>query len=317
MDPESSESDLRPGGAAPERWLVLEVAVDGEEDCEAAVRALSDSGAMAVEELAHGVRTAFPDSVPGRAARDDALKALAEVVDRPGAVTESSVPHELWEESWRHGLGPRQVSPRILVRPSWSDPVPLGEGVHELVLDPGVAFGTAEHATTRGALRLLDGLCRPGQSLLDLGSGSAILSIAAALLGARRVVAVDFDPFATGAALENVAFNQVESVVEVREAMLTATSVAALGPVDGILANIQSHILIDLLPGISTAVVPGGWVILSGILQTEAADMRRAAEGAGLLGSAEDAEGEWWTAAFTRAVPDSPPPSAATGRMPE
>jgi ribosomal protein L11 methyltransferase len=293
------------------------VVVEGEEESEAAVWALTEAGATAVEEFARGVRTAFPDSAAGRASREAAVAALAEVVLRPGSVTESSVPHEVSEESWRHGLGPRQVSPRILVRPSWIDPVPLGEGVHELVLDPGVAFGTAEHPTTRGALRILDSLCRPGQSLLDLGSGSAILSIAAALLGARRVVAVDFDPFATGAALENVAFNQVESVVEVREAMLTATSVAALGPVDGILANIQSHILTVLLPGISTAVVPGGWVILSGILQTEAGDMRRAAEGVGLEYLSEDAEGEWWTAAFTRAVRDSPPPFAASARTRE
>jgi len=307
-DPLPASDDAK-GRGTPTQWLVIDVQIDEGQLRDHVVMELFDAGATAVEELPEGVRTAFPDTGDGRRKRDEALEVLGQLLGDSGGiagpVAERIVPHEVWEESWRHGLGPRQVSERILVRPTWSDPVPLSEGVHELVLDPGVAFGTAEHATTRGALRLLDALCRPGQKLLDLGSGSAILSIAAALLGARTVVAVDFDPFATGAALENIARNGVGEVVTVKEAMLTPSGVVALGPVDGIMANIQSGILTELLPGIAEALRPGGWVILSGILRIEASRMQARAEQAGLSLEAEDGEDEWWSAVFRKSMEPS------------
>ena len=100
--------------------------------------------------------------------------------------------HEDWAETWKRGLAPRWVTPRILVRPSWTSP-PAEIPAVEIVLDPGMAFGTAEHGTTRGCLRLLDGVVQTGDRVLDVGSGSGILAIAAVLLGAAEVIAVEAD----------------------------------------------------------------------------------------------------------------------------
>ncbi len=125
-----------------------------------------------------------------------------------------------WESVWRHGLGSRKLTDRIVVTPSWCRPEAeeLAEGrAVVVVVDPGMAFGTAEHGTMRGALRLLDCALSPGESLLDAGCGSAILAITASILGADHVLAVDLDPYATEAAGENVRRNQVSERVTIRD----------------------------------------------------------------------------------------------------
>ncbi|MCA1791096.1 MAG: 50S ribosomal protein L11 methyltransferase, partial [Thioalkalivibrio sp.] len=118
-------------------------------------------------------------------------------------------PHEEWAESWRRGLAPRRLTERLVVRPSWMEIEDPREGDLVIVLDPGMAFGTAEHGTTRGCIRLLDRAVAPGERVLDVGAGSAILSIAAALLGASDVLAVEWDPLATEAIEENIERNGV------------------------------------------------------------------------------------------------------------
>jgi ribosomal protein L11 methyltransferase len=162
-----------------------------------------------------------------------------------------------------------------------------------LTLDPGVAFGTAEHGTTRGCLRLLDRVVDGGQRLLDLGAGSGILAIAAALLGAAEVVAVEGDLMACEALEENLGRNRVVDRVRVVPRWADPASLRGLGPVDGVVANIEWGRLQPLVPALHAAVAPGGWVVLSGILAAELPEARSHAEGLGLRLREVDVDGEW------------------------
>lgn len=207
--------------------------------------------------------------------------------------------HEDWAETWKRGLGFRRITERIAVRPSWvEEPAESPDIV--VVLDPGMAFGTAEHGTTRGCLRLLDGVVAPGERLLDVGAGSGILAIAAVLLGASEVVALEGDPLSCEALAENLEHNGVADRVPWIEGFVDADGVAGHGPVDGIVANIESGPLARLMPGFARAVRAGGWLILSGILAEELPTLRAAAENEGFAFRMSDADGEWRAAWFER-----------------
>ena len=206
--------------------------------------------------------------------------------------------HEDWAETWRRGLAPRRLTDRLVVRPSWMEVPDPREGDLVIVLDPGMAFGTAEHGTTRGCLRLLDQAVQQDERVLDIGAGSGILSIAAALLGASEVHAVESDPLATEAIEENVARNGVADRVRWSELQVDVPWLEATRPVHGIVANIESGILEPLLPGFQAAVGRGGWLILSGILEHEWPRMRAAGEAHGFGLVELDADGEWRSALF-------------------
>lgn len=206
-------------------------------------------------------------------------------------------PHEDWVDLWRQGVEARKVTPRLVVSPTWDPYIADGDEI-VIHLDPGVAFGTAEHATTRGCLRLLERHVRPFERIGDLGSGSGILAIAAAKLGADAVLAVDSDPLACGAASENVERNDVADRVTVREGLVDPAFLATEGPFDGIVANIETGVLLPLVPHLSAALFPGGWMILSGIQAHEATDIVETAVRAGLSLGESDEEPGWWSGAF-------------------
>ena len=168
------------------------------------------------------------------------------------------------------------------------------------VVDPGMAFGNAEHGTTRGCLRLLDGTVQEGDRVLDIGAGSGILSIAAAMLGAGGALAVEGDTLATETLQDNIERNGVGEVVSTLVEWADNESLRNLGPVDGIVANIEAGILTPLLPGLHSALRPGGWLILSGILDSQWSELEDAAAGAGLRPVELDADGEWRSGLFRR-----------------
>ena len=202
---------------------------------------------------------------------------------------------------WKRGLGVRRITDRIVVCPSWLEAgVQPGDVV--IQLDPGMAFGTAEHGTTRGCLRLLDGLVVGGEQVLDIGTGSGILAIAAARLGAANVRAVEMDPLACEAAVENAAANGVSDRVLVEEVAVTDGWMADLPVRDGVVANLETHLLLPLLGGLASSTRPGGWLLLSGILVDErdavVAAVRHVQAGMSL--EAEEVDGAWWSAAFRR-----------------
>ena len=207
---------------------------------------------------------------------------------------------EDWEELWKRGLAPRRVGPRIVIHPSWMEP-DVGPGDVVIQLDPGMAFGTAEHGTTRGCLRLLDGLIQSGETVLDVGTGSGVLAIAAALLGAETVHGVETDGLACHAARDNAAVNGVAHRLHIEEKTVDAAWLSAHTPVDGVVANLETHLLLPLLGGLWACRRPDGWMILSGILGHERDQVVEAvveaSRGAARLVD-EDRDGEWWSGAF-------------------
>jgi ribosomal protein L11 methyltransferase len=164
------------------------------------------------------------------------------------------------------------------------------------VIDPEMAFGTGEHGTTRGALRFIERVVQPGARVLDVGTGSAILAIGAAMLGATRVIGVDNDADAILNARDNIVRNGVADVVVLEEGFVDVAYLAAQGDsaFDVIVANVLSGVLKPLLASFFTSVVPGGFVILGGILEEEAEEMLDALARAGFVVTGEDLENEWW-----------------------
>jgi ribosomal protein L11 methyltransferase len=281
---------------SPERWLQLKVR--GSLDVGLVSSLLLDLGGTAVEESEEGLLTYLtpPDDLRefltltrGR------LQSLAPGV--PFDLTWKWQAQEDWEILWRRGLGIRRITPRLVVSPSWEEVEP-SPGEIVIKLDPGLAFGTAEHATTRGCLRVLDVMVTEGSRIADVGSGSGILSIAAARLGATRVLAMETDGPSCETALRNLHENGVQARVRVLHARAEPGAPLPDGPFDGIVANLQSHLIFPLLEGFRTSLDEGGWLILSGILSEEREAVLTAASDEGFLFLADDEEDGWWTGVF-------------------
>jgi ribosomal protein L11 methyltransferase len=202
-----------------------------------------------------------------------------------------------WSTRWRDGLAPRSFGPLTVV-PSWvAYRAKPGESV--IVLDPETAFGSGEHGSTRAALQLLVDLVCTGDAVLDLGSGSGILSIAAAQLGASRAVGIELDGEAILVAERNAERNQVTDRVSfvLGDARLL---VPLLRPADLVIANILRTVNVELLPAIRDVLKPRGKAIFSGMEEGEAALFRPELAGAGLREVRAIVDAGWWAVAVER-----------------
>jgi ribosomal protein L11 methyltransferase len=270
-------------------WLAVRVAAGDAR--EAALAALFELGSQGVQEAGDELVTHLAGDVsPG-----DVVAAVRRVAPHAVVVTERA-PDVDWTEEWKKGVGAHELGVLAIV-PPW-----LAAGrdpARTIVIEPEMAFGTGEHETTRGVVRLLPAAIRPGDRVADLGAGSAVLSIAAAKLGAGRVAAIELDHDAIANATANVARNGVAGVVTVLEGD-AAVLLPLVAPVRVVLANILSSVLLDLLPAIGQSLAPGGQAILSGILVEEREAMIAALARDGWTMEAEDVEGRWWTARVAR-----------------
>lgn len=176
-------------------------------------------------------------------------------------VSLSEVEDEDWATAWKAYYKPILVGEKLLIKPSWEDIEPTDRLVIEL--DPGMAFGTGTHATTTMCLEILERLIKGGERVIDVGCGSGILSIAAALLGASQVQALDYDPVAVKVARENITTSGVGAIVSVAQSDLLQ---AASGKAHIIVANIIARIIIQLIPQLDAFLAPGGLFIASGII---------------------------------------------------
>jgi len=293
-----------PAARGEQRWV--EISVEVERD------ALDDVVGLLGRYCSGG---AVVEDVPSDTARRTVIKGFLPVWDeetrqkleiallllsRSAPISEPSVTvlePENWAESWKAFFPPQHIGEHTVVVPTWHqyDPAPGEVIIH---LDPGMAFGTGLHATTRLCLIAVECYLQPGARVLDVGTGSGILSIAAALQGAAAVDAIDVDSVSVHVAADNASLNGVADRVRV-----------SLGTVGGrgrhdvprhratgydlVLANILAEVIIDLAEGLAAAVRPGGLLVGSGIIAEKTDAVAEALEGAGIAILAREQEGDW------------------------
>jgi len=293
-------------------WIALRITPDANRD--GVIAALFEAGSQGVQEDGASVVTHFPPT-----ARIDDIRDAVMTADPRADIAVSHAPETDYSQ-WRASVSAHQLG-NLVVAPAWLasefDPATT------VLIDPAMAFGTGEHPTTRSVIRLMQGmgltsgtnhgsakssikhdangdshiaepLIRPGDTVADLGAGSAVLSIAAAKLGAARVTAIEIDHDAIGNAEENVAANGVSDRVDVIEGD-AGILLPLLAPVRVVLANIISSVLIPLLPVIRGALDAHGQAVLSGILCEERSAMVEALDAAGWTIECEDTEDVWWS----------------------
>lgn len=206
-----------------------------------------------------------------------------------GLLQWKEVQEEDWASSWKEYFHPVKIGERIVIKPSWEEYTPA-ENDLIIELDPGMAFGTGTHHTTAMCCRALEEVIQPGQMVFDIGTGSGILAVAAAKLGATEVQAVDLDPVAVRVAKENVAINGVDGQVKVSQGdLLTGIT----GKADVIIANIIADIVIQLVKDIPGRLKDDGVFIASGIITERLSDVTAALLGNNLLLDKVIEEGGW------------------------
>jgi ribosomal protein L11 methyltransferase len=229
-------------------------------------------------------------------AREQAASLAAEL-RRLGAsdVTQRVVPDDDWTETWKQFFKPRRVGRRFVVRPSWESCEP-SEGDLEIELDPGQAFGTGDHPTTRLSLELMEGAEIAGREVADIGCGSGILAIGACLLGAKSVVAVDYDAVSVEVAEANAQRNGVSF------RCMQGDGFEPVGDArfDVVLTNIISAVLIRLAPHAANHVRSGGLWVVSGVIRQNWPDVFAAAERVGFEVAERREEDEWVGAILRR-----------------
>ncbi len=182
---------------------------------------------------------------------------------RDFSVQENFIVEKNWNEDWEKSREVIHVTDRIVIKPTFKN-YEAKQNEIVLTLDPKMSFGTGDHQTTRICLNFIEKYVKPGMKILDAGSGIAILGIAAAKLGAKKVIAFDIDEWSFENGIENTKLNQVEEVVEVRQCELNDIKEVNF---DMIVANIQKNILLDLAEGFKNRIKPNGILILSGLLE--------------------------------------------------
>lgn len=191
-----------------------------------------------------------------------------------------------WADAWKKYFKPLSVTEKLTIKPTWEE-YEAREDELIIELDPGMAFGTGTHPTTALCLKTLEGAIRGGETVIDVGTGSGILSIGAIRLGAERVLALDLDPIAVTSATENVKLNNLQDVIEVRQSDLLGvlrepgTEGSVRPPVDLVVANILAEIILLFIADVMDVLKPGGIYIASGIYKNKEEDVAAALLAAG------------------------------------
>ena len=267
------------------------------------------------------IRAYVPDDDDGAQARqriEEGLWHLGQVLAGSiGELTTRRIAEEDWANAWREHYHVLHLARRTVIKPSWREYMPQGDEV-VVELDPGMAFGTGLHPTTRNCLLVLEETVRPGDGVLDVGSGSGILAIAALKLGASRALALDVSPVAVETARENAVINGVGERMEVRLATLEGAGAEpfqplpaeldTLGPEIGVfevvVANIIARVIAQLAPALARATRPGGTLIASGIIAERRAEAEEPLRAAGLGDIRALVEGDWVTLVGRRPLAD-------------
>jgi ribosomal protein L11 methyltransferase len=262
------------------------------------IKRLADAGCLGVIEQDDAITAYFPETADISAIAAD-LSLLNTLLEKSGQArglffSHALIPEQDWNESWKKGFTPLDVGERFTILPPWEK---RHEGRINLVIDPGMAFGTGHHETTRSCLVLMEKYADTGakERFLDLGTGTGLLAVTASRLGYRHIVAIDTDPLAVDATRMNVEFNRVTNV-DIREGSV----VDAPGLFDCIAANIISGVLIQLAPALASHLKPGGIAVLSGILKGQENEVIEAITQVGLKLLEQYRDGKWVSLALSR-----------------
>lgn len=293
------EPRANPAGLESDHWLEVTVVTDGEaaEAVAEALRPLAYQEGVVLEQQGDAAsldpyalepEVAVKIYIPGDEDTPAARRRIEEVLYFLGrlypipAPTFRRLKNEDWANAWKAHYTPFRVGQRLWIQPSWVEEPAAQTGDLILTLDPGMAFGTGLHPTTQLCLQAVEELVQPGMRVLDVGTGSGILAIAAALLGAGSgragtIVAVDTDRLAAAAALENAARNGVP--IDVYQGSLESVQPAGW---DLVMVNILAPVIVEMLHGgLMDYVGREGWLLLSGIIEEQLPAVEAALAAAG------------------------------------
>jgi ribosomal protein L11 methyltransferase len=238
------------------------------------------------------MRTYLPANSRQRLARIEVGIKLVAILEPMEDLTITPVPEEQdWQSQWRSHFDLLRVGRQLVIKPTWIE-YEEQPGDILIELDPGMAFGTGYHPTTYTCLQALEDLMKPGMAVLDVGTGSGVLSIAAVKLGASRVVALDIDPQAVRAARQNFRRTRVQKMVALTQGSVPHP-LAGKGQFDLAVANISARAVGERAPQILPTLVPGGYLIASGLMQTQREDVHTILVDLGFTLTHEWPQDEW------------------------
>jgi ribosomal protein L11 methyltransferase len=260
-----------------------------------------DEGEVPPEGALGTLRTYVPldERLDGRRAQIQVGVLLVGHVAPISELRERVLDEQDWQEAWKQHFHALPVGRRTVVVPTWRE-YQASDSQVVVRLDPGMAFGTGHHPTTRMCLEELESLVQPGMAVLDVGCGSGILSIAAAKLGATRVIGIEIEPTAANVAAENVRLNGVEKVVEVHQGSLPYPAVAPAS-YGLVCANISAKVVCDLADEFAAASQPGAAILVSGVLKERLEEVSRRLSDAGFGLERTRVDGDW-VALVARAI---------------
>jgi ribosomal protein L11 methyltransferase len=294
------------------KWLEIRVSV-ASEDAATAVCQLFDlyGHGGAVQEQVFGGETQLGDDAPAPLTiktylplngkemerRRTLQRGLSTLAERYGVTPPRyrEVREDDWVAVWKAFFRPQRIGQHLVLKLPEQQ---YSAAQDDIVIDlePGMAFGTGLHATTHTCLRCLEQLIPPGDRLLDMGTGSGVLAIAGARLGAGRVLALDNDPVAVGVARDNISLNGLTDFVDVREGSIEYLPDHREPAFDGIVVNIFAEVIVDMIKrGLASFLKPGGWLIASGILASLESEVRAVFRSCGLHDISRDQQEEWVT----------------------
>ena len=256
----------------------------------------SETAQPAGEVVVRAYLPAGDDLEQRQAQLEEALWHLGQLLPLP-APAYRDVAEADWAEDWKVNYKPVRIGRRLMIVPAWLNP-PLEPDDVDIRLDPGMAFGTGTHPSTQLCLKAIERHLTPGARMVDLGTGSGILAIAAVKLGSGPVLALDIAPEAVRVTRENAAANGVAGGIQVAQASLAELLRGNFGPEwlssPLVVANILASIIVPLLEqGLASIVAPGGLLVVSGILDTQAYRILGALETAGLTIAAQEQSEDW------------------------
>ncbi|HAT50885.1 MAG: 50S ribosomal protein L11 methyltransferase [Nitrospirae bacterium] len=265
-------------------WEVQLLAPEGcEEACSEILAAAGSMGSVMEWAPEVGARVKVKGYFSEEIQRDDAelrvqlSLAAAQMPWAAHAMVWQHLPDQDWAEAWKKDLKPMAVGQRFLISPSWWPKEKTSR--IQLTIDPGLAFGSGSHETTSGCLEAMEWVCEKTSlgAFLDMGCGSGILAMGAVLLGAQPVIASDLDPQAIMTCRENCQLNAIDTVTTV------LSEAVPVGPFNTIVANILSGVLIDKSSDLADQLVPGGRLILAGLLDHQSQEVLAAYSSRGML----------------------------------